>query len=533
MGQDKLTYRDKYKSRYETSVIAEILFNNRRFLCKSKSRMIEIDAKADFATKRLDYLYGAMREQKWIDVNFIVRNRSFSAHMVVLVACSEFFANNKDNLGAIFSDFEYPVIDAILKYCYTGKINIDDKYYEKFMELTAKLQIKSIVPRYKTIDETNCLEALHLSDDPPTREKAMDLTLENFRTLQKMPSFLGLPAASLAEILKSDNLNVDSEEQVFESVKLWLISDEENRRSELAELLRHLKLPLLSIETANCIDIYDGMNKSWTLTKNFSFNRRCFASALVNYWIMIIGGYNSLYDAITSVEYVDLKDGQKHSLKPLNQGRKYFPAVTIRRDSSTDVYVIGGYDDKANILSSVERWNSTTMIWETSIAPLLQAVYWHNASVIGDRIYVTGGHILKDGKNKSTDEVQVYEMQSNSWSYCAPMIQRREEHSSIAIKGKLFVAGGYCYDGSRLDGVESYDPDTDLWQVFCTLPNPTHGITLCFFRQKLLCMGGDDGKRLRNVLEYDDMRKTWKSLESLNKSRWYSFAHVIPYHSAI
>lgn len=46
-------------------------------------------------------------------------------------------------------------------------------------------------------------------------------------------------------------------------------------------------------------------------------------------------------------------------------------------------------------------------------------------------------------------------------------------------------------------------------------------------------VGGDDGKRLRNVMEYDDMKKTWKPLKSLNKSRWYSFAHVIPYDSAI
>lgn len=51
------------------------------------------------------------------------------------------------------------------------------------MQLADKLQIKSIAPRYKIIDETNCLEVLTHSDDLVSREKAMTLTLDNFKTV--------------------------------------------------------------------------------------------------------------------------------------------------------------------------------------------------------------------------------------------------------------------------------------------------------------------------------------------------------------
>ncbi|XP_077289671.1 kelch-like protein 41 [Arctopsyche grandis] len=551
--------------------------------------MIEVKAKPGFATKRLEHLYDAMRNEKHVDLFFIVRNKSFYAHMIVLSACSEFFTKNMYKLSETFSDFEYPIIEAMLKYCYTGKINIDDKDYGKFIELADKLEIKNIAPRYKTIDQKNCLEVLSLSDDPTSRAKAMKLTIDKFKTLHKTPKFLKLPASALAEILKSDKLNA-SVNDVFNSVKLWVNSDEMNRRSELAELMTFVKLTLLStefvvtefvdfclsypecneilqqtlqsilpncqrsiqiesdvtmnvkiafvgsentsIDTANTIDIYNDRNKCWSLSRNFRFDRTNFQSVLVDDdWMMIIGGLTS--KAVTLVDYVDLKTGQKHPLKPLNQARYHFSAVTVRRVSSTDVYAIGGYN--SNVLSSMERWNSKTQNWDTSVAPLLLAVYWPSASVIDGRIYLTGGELNNNGLWKSVDEVQMYSVESNCWSYRAPMIQRRHAHSSIAVSGKLFVAGGYVRDtATRLDSVESYSPDANLWTAYCKLPNPTYGISLCLFRNVLLCMGGEDENGIAsNVWEYDDLNKTWKTFKSLSKGRSVANALVIPHDSII
>lgn len=59
---------------------------------------------------------------------------------------------------------------------------------EKFLELANLLEIKNIeipphVPKYQTIDLSNCLEVLKLSDDPKSKQSAMDLTVENFDTV--------------------------------------------------------------------------------------------------------------------------------------------------------------------------------------------------------------------------------------------------------------------------------------------------------------------------------------------------------------
>ncbi|XP_077289869.1 kelch-like protein 25 [Arctopsyche grandis] len=560
-----------------------------------KSKMIEVKAKPDFATKRLEHSYDAMRGEKFTDVNFTVGKQSFFAHMIVLSSCSAIFTKNSDNLSAIFSDFQYPIIDAMLKYCYLGEIHIEEKHYEKFKELAEKLKIESIAPQFLTVDRTNCLEVLRLSDDKISKRTAMKSTVDNFNTLYKTQDFLSVPVSDLVEILKSDDINVHSEEDVFNAVKLWVNFDLTNRQSELEDLLRIVKLPLLSMEfvvteamdlyfsspksiailqlemesifsycqsmsghrnrykialvgdlnldVANIIDIYNGRNKSWTLSKNFQFNRRWFASALVNNWIMIIGGKDSSHKAVNLVHYIDLKDGQKHPLKPLNQARFQFSAVTLRHESFTDVYAIGGSDNKKS-LSSVERWNSNKKSWEMNVAPLLLAVCYFSASVIDGNIYVTGGRTWKNGKWKTIKQVQMYSSESNSWSYRAPMIQERDGHSSVVIKGKLFIVGGYILEtrsknvwrtGIYSDKIESYAPDTNLWIYYSMLPKPGRGISLCFVQNMLLLMGGEDGTTTSgNVWEYDIVSLgSLKASKSLSNGRTEAVAFVIPYDSVI
>ncbi|XP_077294027.1 kelch-like protein 25 [Arctopsyche grandis] len=421
------------------------------------------------------------------------------------------------------------------------------------------------------------------TDGSKLKTRAMDLTLENFETLHKTQAFLNLPTNTVIEILKSDDLIVPSEEDVFNAVKLWVNHDDANRKLELVQLMGSVRLSLLSIkflvdevitfchscaeclssirqvikdkddkfyiqrdtprrkkekialiggnylDPANTIDIYDGAQKSWTLSKDIGINKIFFSSVVVGDWMVIIGGHNSSDASLTSVEYIDLKNGQKHPLKPLNQARSQFSAVKRRcRDSSSDVYAIGGdYSRK-----SVERWNSKIGNWEI-IAPLLEDIQWHSASIIDGKIFVTGGFRNRTSINK----LQMYSVETNSWAYRADMIHRRTHHSSVAIKGKLFIGGGFNWSRGGaylLSSVEQYDPIANVWTAFTELPEPAKGISLCFFQNKLLSMGGFlQWDYSSQVWEYDETSMSWKASPGLSRDRAYAVAHVIPYDSII
>ncbi|XP_077289617.1 ectoderm-neural cortex protein 1-like isoform X2 [Arctopsyche grandis] len=540
--------------------------------------MFVMKPKSNYAAKRVAYLYDAMKRNKTYDTGFDVRGRTFYAHLIVLATCSEFFGTNEGYVEDIFSEYDDEVIEATLKYCYTGEISIDEKHVEKLMELANRLEVK-IPEQFKTVDLSNCLKVLESTGDSELLKMAMDLTSENFEMLHKTQGFLNLPLFNVIEILKSNDLFVPSEESVFNAVKLWVNHDDANRKSDLAQLMRFVRLSLLSMEfivyevmtfcnscaecmttirqeiinkndkslvpretprriiqkmalvggwriyEANTIDIFDGLKNSWTLSKNIGINKSSFASVLVGDWILIIGGEDSSYESVTSVEYIDLKSGEKKPLKPLNQARYLFSAVTLRRGSSTDVYAIGGYNSRS-FISSVERWSSNTGDWEI-IAPLLVAVKYHSASVIANKIYITGG---QTSQWKSSNKVQMYSVETNSWTYRAQMIQGRHRHSSVAFQGKLYVAGGIdSQTGTNLDSVEHYDPNANVWTAFTKLPQAASGISLGCFQSKLFSMGD----YLSDVWEYDETNKSWKASTSLSIKRYYAVAHVIPYDSII
>lgn len=62
----------------------------------------------------------------------------------------------------------------------------------------------------------------------------------------KNQEFFQLSAEQLANLLKSDDLNVTSEEEVFYSLMEWVQHDQANREKDVPDLLSLIRLPLLA-----------------------------------------------------------------------------------------------------------------------------------------------------------------------------------------------------------------------------------------------------------------------------------------------
>ena len=59
--------------------------------------------------------------------------------------------------------------------------------------------------------------------------------------------FLLLPPNQLVDIISSDELNVRTEEQVFNAVMAWVRYNAAERRPHLAAVVQHVRLPLLRL----------------------------------------------------------------------------------------------------------------------------------------------------------------------------------------------------------------------------------------------------------------------------------------------
>ena len=77
------------------------------------------------------------------------------------------------------------------------------------------------------------------------RDKSRAWLNKNFGLVAAEPSFLALPAAEVAELVESDELEA-KEETVFESVINWVKEDEAGRKAELDRLLPLVRFPLMA-----------------------------------------------------------------------------------------------------------------------------------------------------------------------------------------------------------------------------------------------------------------------------------------------
>ena len=68
----------------------------------------------------------------------------------------------------------------------------------------------------------------------------------HFTEVANEDEFLLLPKSQLAELLSCEDLNVNSEEEVYNAIMRWVYHDKENRKNAIAELLQQIRMPLLS-----------------------------------------------------------------------------------------------------------------------------------------------------------------------------------------------------------------------------------------------------------------------------------------------
>ena len=89
-----------------------------------------------------------------------------------------------------------------------------------------------------------------------------------------------------------------------------------------------------------------------------------------------------------------------------------------------------------------------------------QSLYGHAAAAMGGKIYVTGGD---DSQGSTVNSVCLYEPQTDAWTQLASMGTARVCHASVAVGGKLYVFGGLGAASVRLSTAEIYDPASDSW----------------------------------------------------------------------
>ena len=136
------------------------------------------------------------------------------------------------------------------------------------------------------------------------------------------------------------------------------------------------------------------------------------------------------------------------------------------------VYIIGGFDG-TEILSSMEIYDPQTNQW-TYGPSMLRRRYGHRAVMNRGKIYAMGG---KDGNfTDILDSVECLDPRLLlGWQLVAPMMRERSNFATASIDHKIQVIGGLG-DAGDLKDCEIYNPKTDTWSPCAPLGRSQQGI---------------------------------------------------------
>ncbi|KAF7662156.1 hypothetical protein LDENG_00243870 [Lucifuga dentata] len=208
----------------------------------------------------------SFREQSLLfDFTIKVQDHSFSCHRCVLAACSDFFRAmfevdmRERGDGSVTLGNQSPeAVGSFLDFAYSGEALISDSNVDMLFQLASFLQVSVLSKACSdfligTMDLSNCLSLLSLAEaygSTSLLQSANEFVVQNFHDLSSTQDFLDMQVNVVESCLKSDALNVPSEETVVMSLLRWIHHDLSGRRKLLPGLLplarlHHLPAPAL------------------------------------------------------------------------------------------------------------------------------------------------------------------------------------------------------------------------------------------------------------------------------------------------
>ncbi|XP_068739435.1 uncharacterized protein [Montipora capricornis] len=512
------------------------------------------------------------------DVVLMVDDEEFPAHKGVLAANSNFFLAmfttdmlEKGKMKTCINCVSAEAMGSLLEFMYTGRIHIN---LDNVLELLEASNFLSIVKVKKAccqfleniVDLENCLAIRSIADvfccDGLSRVVTKYIH-QKFLDVSKTEAFMKSGEGDVMNFLSSDDIKIDSEEQVLEILLDWINYDPERRKCYKDELLKLVRLqfipasrlqdlkqvswPLTTTETkqtwkstarkyysnVEVIAVTGGCDgstflstvycfipaeKKWMQLPDMQVPRWRHQVVVCDDNLLVIGGLRDVCVKEPISAFVEMFSGQTNVWVPVPQQ----PAVRdIEIDSfgavstGSRVLVVGGIDSKANKCTSsvysIEFGEDTSRV--VPLSSLLVPRAGHCLVTIGDCAYTIGGfqtpftHTPPDGLKV----VECYDLEGDAWNVVQPMNERRVFAAAVAFKDKIFVFGGS--DGDNiLSSCEVYDPELNQWQTIAPMLVPRMRHSAVVHKDKIYVIGGlsaREGPGLKSVECYVFEENRW------------------------
>ncbi|XP_036278903.1 kelch-like protein 12 isoform X2 [Pipistrellus kuhlii] len=471
------------------------------------------------------------------DVTLKVEQKDFPAHRIVLAACSDYFCamftSELSEKGKPYVDIQgltASTMEILLDFVYTETVHVTVENVQELLPAACLLQLKGVKQACcefleSQLDPSNCLGIRDFAETHSCvdlMQAAEVFSQKHFPEVVQHEEFILLSQGEVEKLIKCDEIQVDSEEPVFEAVINWVKHAKKEREESLPNLLQYVRMPLLTPRyitdvidaepfircSLQCRDLVDEAKKFHLRPELRSQMQgpRTRARLGANEVLLVVGGFGSQQSPIDVVEKYDPKTQQWSFLPSITRKRRYVASVSLH----DRVYVIGGYDGRSR-LSSVECLDYTAEedgVWY-SVAPMNVRRGLAGATTLG------GGY---DGVN-ILNSVEKYDPHTGHWTTVTPMATKRSGAGVALLNDHIYVVGGF--DGTaHLSSVEAYNIRTDSWAAVTSMTTPRCYVGATVLRGRLYAIAGYDGNCLLSSIEcYDPVIDSWEVVTSMGTQR--------------
>lgn len=160
------------------------------------------------------------------------------------------------------------------------------------------------------------------------------------------------------------------------------------------------------------------------------------------------------------------------------------------------VYVVGGIDSLSQAVATVERLDTASGTWQPR-APLLAPRRWPSAVTMNGALYVGGG-------SQGERTIERYNAAGNSWAVAATLPDSLSRASLTTLRGQLYVSGNPYTPGGISSTIRLYrwDPATTTWTPLRTPTLARTDTEAAAMDGKIWLLGGSSGAEGPGMLVY-------------------------------
>ncbi|XP_029007710.1 kelch repeat and BTB domain-containing protein 12 [Betta splendens] len=500
-----------------------------------------MDLAAKHGLVLLDQLRRMRETEHLTDVVLVAEGVSFPCHRVVLCAFSPYFRvmftcglRECSSREVVLRDTPAESLALLLHYMYCSDLPLTNSNVQGVSIAAFLLQMDDVFARCQlhmtdNMDASNCLGVYYFARDLGAEEladHAQRFLRQHFVQVCESEEVLELEAHQLGSLLSSDDLNVSREETILDVVLRWVkhraLTEGETRDRHLPELLRKVRLPLISADylresmrrsaallgDADCLQTLSEALEAAAAHPSAAPRKLRLRYGMETTDLLLCVGNDSSGIRSRYGSYAE----RSFCYAP-STGRTYY--ITSPRYGEALGYVGAGVVTERNAIIVAGEAGARRMArqkdmnveiyryrveaqgsWEHLTSAEYRDSYALGA--LGDTLYLLGGQMKLKNQFLMTNCVERWSLQGGPWRSAAPLPLPLAYHSVVTMKDRLYVIGGRTPQSYRTDDepdrlsnrLLEYDPNTNRWTELGAMRYSKYRCSAVSLNGEIYVMGG-------------------------------------------